>query len=117
MPALLFARLEGDTHRKLYNEQLVPFKSSIFDQYKVKDLAPYSKRHHIANFWWMRINPRHPHSVLAWHDEEGHEVSVLLPGEMRWQDTLTLARDLFKPVIPSAVSFRLNNYEEPYSYV
>lgn len=116
MPALLLARLEGDEEPRLYSDKLKAFETAIFDQYRIKDLSPYSKTHHRANFWWIRVSKRHPHSCLAWHDDEGYERAVFLPGELRWQDTLALAREIFPSMIPSSITFRLTNYDGPYLY-
>lgn len=116
MPALYYGTILPDRTRRLYNDLQIAYGTSIFDHYKIDNLAPYSQRRHVANFWWITINPRHPHSALAWHDERGHEALVLMPGQLMWTETLTLAREIFEPLIPSAITFRLNNPEEPYLY-
>lgn len=119
MPTLFYGKLEGDKVRRLYNDQLVAFESTLFDHYKIEDLGPNSRRANMGLLWFIRVSPRHPHTAIAWHDEDGDEAVILLPGEHDWSTALTLARDVFydKGVVPAANVFRLANYEEPYVYV
>lgn len=119
MPILFYGRLPGDKVRRLHNDQLVPFESSVFDRYKIDDLAPHSRRPGLGLLWWVRINPRHPHTAIAWHDEDGEEDVVFLPGEHDWSTALMLARDVFydRKIVPPASFFRFVNYEEPYVYL
>lgn len=119
MPALFYGKLNDDKERQLYNEHLVPFKSTLFDHYKIESLAPNSKRPQLGLLWFIRVSARHPHTAIAWHDQDGDEAVILLPGEHDWSTALTLARDVFygKGVVPPANAFRLVNYEEPYVYL
>lgn len=116
MPSLYYGRLEGDKEPRLYSDKLKAFETRIFDHFKINNLAPYKRSEYSGNHWWIRVSKRHPHSAIAWHDPQGYESVILLPGELDWRNTLALAREVFEPLVPSAITFRINNYEGAYLY-
>jgi len=116
MPVLFYGTIPGHPRPRLYSEKLKPFETSIFDQYKISGLAPYRRHPNIANFWHIRTNPRCIHSCLSWHNDDGIEQSVFLPGEMNWREALAAAREIYPELIPSAIIFRVNNHDGVYWY-
>jgi hypothetical protein len=114
MPTLFYGS-PGLGKRKLYGEHLSPIQGSVFNKYMMKKLGPNTRRPFIANHWHLR-NFKLIHSALAWHNNAGKEQLVILPGELDWRETLLLAREFFKPVIPSAIVFRVNNTDGAYLY-
>lgn len=86
-------------------------ESSVFDSFKIKHLAPHNGKPYIANFWWIK-----KHSAFAWHDDMGWEKVIFIPGLLTWREALIIAREEMKRYVPSAIVFRLNNYDGPYLY-
>lgn len=113
MPLLYYGTFGNDPRHALYSPGLKPVKTAVFDSFKIDNLAPYSGKRYIANFWWMMCRK---HSAISWHEECGDEHTVFIPGLLVWRDALFLAREHFKDVVPSAIVFRFNNYDEVYLY-
>lgn len=117
---LLFHGTVGDQKKpSLYGANLRPIETSIFDSYKIGDLAPYMdischpSAYAVANHWWFQ---RKKHTAISWHHPRGHEQTVWLPGLLDWMVSLELARTEFEGLIPSPIIFRFNNYEGAYLY-
>lgn len=98
------------THGGLYTPK-GPVQSTVFDAFKIKSLAPAHGRKDIANFWHIK-----KHSAFSWHDDDGQEHTVFIPGLLTWREALIIAREEFKARMPSAIVFRLNNYGGAYVY-
>lgn len=118
MPMLFYGTVEG-RKRGLYAANYRSIEVSIFDGFKIGDLAPYGSLDHpsayaVANHWWFE---RRKHTAIAWHYKElGTEQVVFLPGLLNWMVALELARVEFGDLIPSPIIFRFNNYEGAYLY-
>src|SRR3546814_7492137 len=78
---LFYGTVEG-RKRSLYAANRRPIEVSIFDSFKIGDLAPYMSLEHpsayaVANLWWLE---RKKHTAAAWHHKElGTEQVVFLP--------------------------------------
>lgn len=115
MPLLFHGRLPESRPRLLYRADLRPIESSVFDNFKVEDLAPYRMHWTIANFWHF---PKKKHCAIAWHHEDMKTEQVIwMPGLLSRIDALSLAREEFRPIVPSSIVFRFNNENEVYAYV
>jgi hypothetical protein len=86
-------------------------ESSVFDSFKIKNLAPLNERRYVANFWWIK-----KHSAFSWHDDRGWEKTIFVPGLIPWREALILAREEMKDFVPSAIVFRIHNPDGPYLY-
>lgn len=115
MPLLFYGYYPLDSgKRKLYDERLRPIETGVFDKFKRENLAPLHEKRNVANFWWIS-GKKHTHSCFSWHDEEGREQTVFIPGRLTWREALMLIRDTpMKAVIPSAIVFRINNHDGAY---
>lgn len=121
MPLLFYGSLGTKARRRLYGQNMREIEVSIFDSYRVEDLAPYHDLDDhrnawaVANFWHF---PRKKHCAIAWHSEHTHREQLLwLPGLLSRIDALELARSEFTEVVPSPIIFRFNNESETYEYI
>jgi hypothetical protein len=113
MPLLFYGKLPG-SKRRLYAPSLRPIESSVFNSFKVKHLAPLSRKKFVANYWWFE---ERKHTALSWFlHEEAHEHTVFIPGLHGQFEALAIARREFGVLIPSPTVFRVNNEHRPYLY-
>lgn len=98
---------------KVYDRNLRPVDSGVFDKFKIKDLSPFKFKPWVAVFWHFRSRN---HSIISWVDDKEQEHTVFIPGILSWQEALAVSREEFKDrkVIPPATYFRFTNYEGPY---
>lgn len=114
MPDLFYGRYGEETKPRLYTPGMDRVVSEVFDNFKLRSLAPAHRKLHIANFWWWR---RRKHTIIAWHDDSLKEAKVFIPTLLNQRQALEYARDLFAPVMPSAITFRFNqDYHEALLY-
>lgn len=107
MPLLFYGVLPDKRKRKLYSKNLREIETSLFDHFKIEDLAPYSRLRHVANFWHFT---KLDHTAFAWHiDESEKEQVIFIPGIHGQIDALAIARLEFGSVMPGATTFRFNN--------
>lgn len=72
MPMLFYGSVEG-RKRRLYAPNGRPIETSVFDSFKVADLAPlidltsHRSAYAVANHWWFE---HRKHTAVAWHHEE-----------------------------------------------
>lgn len=122
MPLLFYGTIEGERRRRLYSKDLRLIETSVFDGYKVEDLAPneelpgkYGTSWAVALLWHF---PHKKHTAIAWHAETcKNEQVIWLPGLLTKIDALTIAREEFPSIVPSAIIFRFLNENEPYEYI
>jgi len=121
MPLLFYGSLGSQSRRRLYSPGPREIEVSIFDSYKVEDLAPYDdltdhrNAWAVANFWHF---PKKKHCAIAWHSEHSHKEQLIwIPSLLSRIDALYLAREEFGSIVPSAIIFRFNNENEIYEYV
>ena len=118
MPLLFYGRLNGG-RRKLYDPRLREIETSVFDNWKIRHLAPHSETkdlRDLANFWWFR---NRNHCAISWHDsrKEMKEQSVFIPQLLSPLEALHIARTEFPgDLVPSPLVFRWNNENEIYYY-
>jgi len=107
MPLLFYGVLPNKRKRRLYSKNLREIETSLFDHFKIKDLAPYSRLHHVANFWHLISLDT---TAIAWHTDDGEKEQVIfIPGIHNQIDSLAIARLEFGSVMPGATTFRFNN--------
>ena len=116
MPLLYF-------HKKiLYDENLKPIETSLWDGYRRRGLSEGSSPpltpplRYVAMHWLIKrkLHERYWHTAFSWKDGVFAEHTVFIPGNYTWSVGITLLRDSgLKTIIPSATFFRVFN-EEPY---
>lgn len=129
MPLLFYGRLERGK-RKLYSSDLRPIETNLFDNWKVKYLAPHPRTPDLANFWWFKTSK---HSAISWHDSRDDiklphgiasnhsgrliEQTIFIPALLSQLDALEIIRTSFpRYLVPSPLMFRFNNENEVYQY-
>lgn len=117
MPLLFYGTFveagEVSSERRLFGSNLKPIETSIFDSYKLNKLGPWSRRKDVANFWWFE---RRSHTALSWHDGEGIEQTVWLPGLISASSAVAISRSEYGAILPGPTTFRLNNERKAYLY-
>lgn len=130
MPLLFYGRLEHADKRVLYSKELRPIESSVFDNYKVRGLAPYPARPDLANLWHFVDRN---HTAVSWwecridiHQDRGDtlnetlrpkEQTIFIPQLIDQMDALEIIRTEFPDyLVPGAVVFRFNNQDGAYLY-
>lgn len=122
MPLLFYGSTRPDRARQLYSKDLRLIETSIFDSYKIKDLAPYEELPgKYGTSWALSLLWHFPikkHTAIAWHAEScKHEQVIWIPGLLNQIDALTIAREEFPSIVPSAIIFRFVNEGDPYEYI
>jgi hypothetical protein len=131
MPLLFYGRLH-DGKRKLYSKDLREIETSVFDNFKVRHLAPYGERvRELANLWWFEDRK---HTAVSWNESRMdlnlphgvpanesifnlREQTVFMPGLIRHIEALEIIRVTFpKWLVPSPLVLRFNNQDEVYTY-
>lgn len=130
MPLLFYGRIESKK-RQLYSPDLRPLESSVFDNYKIKHLAPYHPLPALANLWWLEDRK---HTAISWNEsriditlhmgivanedrEHLKEQTIFIPGLIGWMEALEVARSEFPDhLVPGAICFRFNNQDGAYRY-
>lgn len=118
MPLLFYGTVGDRKKPVLYGANLRPLESTVFDHFRIDNLAPYRSLEHpsahaIANHWWF---VERKHTAISWHHPRGTEQTLFMPGLVSWMIALELARTEFPELIPSPIIFRFNNYEGAYLY-
>lgn len=130
MPLLFYGRLEHGEPRQLYSKDLRPIKSAVFDNYKVKHLAPYHQSSDLANLWWFEDRN---HTAVSWNEcriditlhrgivanetTKFKEQTVFIPQLIGHMEALEIMRTEFPDhLIPGAIVFRFNNQDGAYRY-
>lgn len=130
MPLLFYGRLEHGQPRELYSKDLRPIESSVFDNYRVKHLAPYHQRSDLANLWWFedrnhtavswnecRIDITKHRGILANETTKFKEQTIFIPQLIGWMEALEIMRSEFPDhLVPGAIVFRFNNQDGAYRY-
>lgn len=130
MPLLFYGRLHHEEKRRLYSKDLVPIETSIFDNYKVKSLAPYHKRSDLANLWhftdrnhtavaWneCRLDIRQHRGIIANETLDFMEQTIFMPQLVDHMQALEIIRTEFPDyLVPGAIVFRFNNQDGAYLY-
>lgn len=102
MPKLYYGRIDG-SKRQLYGINLRPIEVDIFDEYKIKHLAPSSKRPFVAHLWHLM---ECDHTIAAWYDDRGKEHSLVVPGFHSHIDMAMIMHEDWKGIKPDATVFR-----------
>lgn len=116
MPMLFYGSIDpARKRRRLYGLRLQPLEGSVFDAFKIDDLAPYLDSHvpNVANLWHFE---RRNHTALSWHNGLMVEQTVFMPGIHERIDAIAIARTEFNEVMPGPLLFRINNEGGAYSY-
>lgn len=130
MPLLFYGRLEHGGKRRLYSKDLAPIESSVFDNYKVKHLAPYPERTDLANLWHMvdrnhtavswgecRLDLTQHRGIIANETRDLIEQTIFIPKFVEWMEALEIMRTEFPDyLVPGAIVFRFNNQDGAYLY-
>jgi hypothetical protein len=130
MPLLFYGRLHHDEKRRLYSKDLAPIETSVFDNYKVKSLAPYHKRSDLANLWhfvdrnhtavsWneCRLDITQHRGIIANETTDFMEQTIFMPQLVDQMQALEIIRTEFPDyLVPGAIVFRFNNQDGAYLY-
>lgn len=130
MPLIFYGRLEHGEPRQLYSKDLRPIESSVFDNYKVKHLAPYRPLPDLANLWWFedrnhtavswnecRIDITQHRGILANETTRLKEQTIFIPQLIGQMEALEIMRTEFPDhLVPGAIVFRFNNQDGAYRY-
>lgn len=130
MPLLFYGRIEHFNERRLYSKDLKPIESEVFDNFKVKALAPYHKRSDLANLWhfvdrnhtavsWneCRIDIRQHRGIVANETLDFKEQTIFIPQLIDQMQALEIMRTEFPDfLVPGAIVFRFNNQDGAYIY-
>lgn len=130
MPLLFYGRLQHGDKRRLYSADLRLIESSVFDNYKIKHLAPYHDRPDLANLWYLvdrnhtavswnecRLDITQHRGILANETQDLMEQTIFIPQLIGHRETLEIIRSEFPDyLVPGAIVFRFNNQDGAYTY-
>lgn len=130
MPLLFYGRLQHGGKRRLYSPDLRPIESSVFDNYKVKHLAPFHRRPDLANLWhfvdrkhtavsWneCRLDITQHRGITANETVDFIEQTIFIPQLVDQKEALAIMRSEFPDyLVPGAIVFRFNNQDGAYLY-